>query len=374
MEIVDAQVHIPRIVVDWKAGHPRATDDDAPVWDPPRQLMFEPADWDTILTATLTAMDAAGVDALVIDEWLGHDQQGRSQPGHDVEGGGYRYTFDFSAYAAGRYPERFSFLARAHPTDPELDDVVARLAATPGMRCLRVDPMPWLPDIDAFREGKYGPVLDAALRHGLPVFVWSNGPYLPNLEQYLRRYPDLQFIIDHLGTGNPLPGVTGPERYAELELLFELGRRHENLAVKWATVETQSAETYPYADMFPYLLRALEVFGRERILWASDWSQHKIQQSWAQSFGWLLDSNELSTTDKEWILGRSTRSILRWPAVGTEVGSGLYFDCAHAHPSMRISGAGEDEFVANMREHLELWHPQPVLHGTREQLLARARS
>jgi L-fuconolactonase len=317
-------------------------------------------------------MDAAGVDALVIDEWLGHDEQGRMAPGHDIPGG-YRNTFDLSAFVCERYPERFSFLSRIDYTDPDPDEAMAELAATPGMRCLRISPMPWLPEMDAFRAGKFAHLFEAAQRHGLPVFVWSNGSELPHLVQYLERFPDLQIILDHLGTGSPLPEERGPERYAELDAVAELGRRYDNLAVKWSTTESQSAEPWPYRDMFPYLLRALEAFGRERILWASDWSQHKLQQTWAQSFYWILESDELSATDKEWILGRSLRTILRWPAVGDEVGAGLYFDCAHAHPSMRITGATEDEFVANMRAHSARWHPQPHLLGSREQMLARAR-
>jgi predicted TIM-barrel fold metal-dependent hydrolase len=373
VEIVDAQVHLPRIVTEWRAGHPRAIAADAPAWDPPRQPVFEPADADTILTATLTAMHAAGVDALVIDEWLGHDRHGRMAPGMELPRGGYRNTFELSAYAADRYPERFSFLARVDIDDPDPDEAVAQLAATPGMRCLRVSPMPWRPDLEAFRAGRLGPLFEAAGRHDLPVFVWSNGPELPSLVQYLERFPDLQFVLDHLGTGSPLPEQRGPERYAELDAVAELGRRYPNLAVKWSTVETQSCEPYPYADMRPYLLQALEAFGRERIMWASDWSQHKLQQSWAQSFWWLLESDELSADDKAWLLGRSARTIIRLPAVGDEVGAGLYFDCAHAHPAIRVTGATEDEFVANMQAHSETWHPQPWLLGTREQLLARAR-
>jgi L-fuconolactonase len=372
MEIVDAQVHIPRIVTDWRKGHPRAADADRPHWDPPRQPVFEAADWDTILTATLTAMDATGVNALVVDEFLGHDARGYSQPGHEVDGG-FHYTFDFSAYATARYPERFSFMARVHWTDPDLDQTVADLAAMPGLRCLRVDPMPWLPDIDAFADGRYMPVFEAARRHDLPVFVWSNGPYLPAVEQYLRRFDDLRLIIDHLGAVGADPGVTGADRYAELERTLALGARYENLSVKWSSVESVSANVYPYPDMVPWMTRALEVFGRERIMWASDWSQHKLQQSWAQSFWWLLDCADLSAQDKEWILGRSLRTLLDWPAVGDKVGRGLYFDCSHAHPSIRITGEDEDEFEANMRAHLAHWHPQPKLHATREHLLARAR-
>ncbi len=371
MEIVDAQVHLPRLVVDWKPGHHRISDDDAPARNAPGLPLVEPAPRDVILTAALLAMDAAGVNAVVIDEWLGHSDEGRSQPGRPVGQRGYRWNFDFSRYAAERYPERFSFLARAHPADPELAGVVAGLAAIPGMRCLRVDPMPWLDEIELFRDGKYAPVFAEARRHDLPVCVWSNGPYLPALEQYLRLFPDLRFVIDHLGTSNPRADATREERYGGFETLFDLGRRYENLAVKWSTVESGSAEVYPYRDMLPFLLRALEVFGRERVLWASDWSEHRIQQSWAQSFAWIALSSELSEGDQEWILGRAARALFNWPALESDAAGGLYLDCAMAHPSLRIEGDDDDEFVANVRAHLARWHPRH--QATREQVLSWGR-
>jgi predicted TIM-barrel fold metal-dependent hydrolase len=375
MEVVDAQVHLPRMVTDWRKGHLRPGEAGGPPLPSPTARAFEPADWDTILTATLTAMDAAGVDAVVIDEFLGHDDKARIVPGRELPGGGYRFTYDFSTYACDRYPERFSFLARVAFDDPEPEAVLAGLAATPGMRCLRITPMPGGADLDAWRDGRLGHLVETAGSHGLPVFVWSNGSELPYLEQYLDRYPDVQFVVDHLGLamGSARPDDRIAIRDAELDATIELGRRHPNLAVKWSMVETHSVEPYPYRDMFPALLRALDVFGRERILWASDWSQHKVQGSWAEAFWWIRESAELSREDKEWILGRSTRTILHWPALWTGIGTGLYFDCAHGHPSMRVTGRDEDEFVANMRNHVEQLHPPPALLGTREQVLARAR-
>jgi L-fuconolactonase len=371
MEIVDAQVHIPRLVVDWRPGEPRVTEADAPIRTAPGVPPVRPADRDVIIAASLTAMDAAGVDALVIDEWLGQDDSGRSIPGTFVgEGGGYRWDFSFSRYAVELYPERFSFLARAHPLDPALGEVIADLAATPGMRCLRLDPLPWLPDIDLFREGKYAPVIEEARRNEIPVMVWSNGPLLQNIEPYLRRFPDVQFVLDHMGTSSPKVGATGEDRFGEFETVFQLGREFENLALKWSTTESQSAEIYPYRDVIPYLVRALEIFGPERIMWASDQSEHKLQHSWAESFSWLRDTDEVSPDEKESLLGRTARTILDWPALGPEMQNGLYFDCANGHPSIRIAGADERSFVAAMEGHLSRWHMHQI---SPEQMIARAR-
>lgn len=373
MEILDGQVHLPRMVTDWRAGHPRATDVDAPAARANGLPLVEPAEWDVMLAASLSAMDAAGVDALVIDEWHGQDDEGFMAPNIRLPGGTRRYTFDFATYAAARYPERFAWLARLNPDDPDLERVAAEMASRPGMRCIRVDPLPWLGQHIRFAAGEYAPVFQAARAHGLPVSVWSNGPYLPHLERYLRDFPDVTVVLDHMGTSNPPADLVGPDRYAEFEPVFELGRRYPNLSVKWSTADTGSAFGYPFPDMVPLLLDALDAFGPKRLMWASDWSEHKISMTWAQSFGWILDSSELSTEDKEWVLARTARRILGWPVLeGGKIGEGTYLDCAASHPVMRVVGHDAPSFLRAMRAHLALWHPHVQVRD--EHLLSRARS
>ncbi|HEX8969421.1 MAG TPA: hypothetical protein VF937_16180, partial [Chloroflexota bacterium] len=51
-------------------------------------------------------------------------------------------------------------------------------------------------------------------------------------------------------------------------------------------------------------------------MWASDHTQSKIHHSWAQALYYVLDADALTDDEKEWILGRSIRAILRWPTPG----------------------------------------------------------
>jgi predicted TIM-barrel fold metal-dependent hydrolase len=73
-----------------------------------------------------------------------------------------------------------------------------------------------------------------------------------------------------------------------------------------------SSQAYPYDDLIPHLMHLIEAFGPHRLAWASDHTVSKIHHSWAEDFHYILDSNRLSQTDKEWLLGRTTRTILKW--------------------------------------------------------------
>jgi len=90
--------------------------------------------------------------------------------------------------------------------------------------------------------------------------------------------------------------------------------RHPNLALKWCHAPSQlSGEGYPFADVLPHLRAAIDAFSVQRIMWASDHTQSKTHHSWAEALYYLRDSTALSAEEKEWILGRSARTILNWP-------------------------------------------------------------
>jgi predicted TIM-barrel fold metal-dependent hydrolase len=141
----------------------------------------------------------------------------------------------------------------------------------------------------------------------VPVFAWFPGrAHL--LARYLEKHPNLQLILDHVGIAR-----TEGNHAAQLEQVLSLAR-YPNLALKWCHAPSHlSNQPYPFRDVTPYLRRAIEAFGPQRIMWASDHTQSKTHHSWAQALYYLLDSNELSDDEKAWILGRSVRTILRWP-------------------------------------------------------------
>jgi len=189
---------------------------------------------------------------------------------------------------------------------------------------MRVIPLPDTGDLDRFAEGAYAPLFAAAESHGVPIFI-AIPKRLELLEAYLRKFPKLWVILDHCGVGvaPPAHGEVAPQlarlvtptlagRIAELEHVIELAR-FPNLALKWCHAPVRlSAEAYPYRDAVQQLLRVIEAFGVERVMWASDYTESRDEQTWAQSLHYLLYSDLLSDTQKEWVLGRSVRGVLSW--------------------------------------------------------------
>jgi L-fuconolactonase len=304
IEIVDAQVHLNQLVPDWRT-----------------------AETDAVIATGIQAMDAVGVQAALIAESRGFDSKMRPALGPELPNGAIRAEFPFSERAVAQHPDRFAYLVRIDVKDPEVERIVGEVRPKPGALCMRIVPIPDTGEVASLERGEFEPLFAAAEKYGVPVFAW-----LPArshlLVPYLKRFPRLQFILDHCGVGvaPPHTGQMAPtlassmtptraERVAQLDQVLDLAQ-YPNLALKWCHAPTLLSETaYPYRDVLPLLRRVIEAFGVERVMWASDVTQARAEanQSWAQLLYYVLDSDQLSGTEKAWLLGRSVRQALRWP-------------------------------------------------------------
>jgi predicted TIM-barrel fold metal-dependent hydrolase len=301
MEIIDAQVHLNMLLPNWQS-----------------------VDLDVAVAAGVASMDAVGIDIVLIAESWGFDAQMRPARATTLPNGAVRQQFPFSARAVALYPDRFVSLRRVDHRDPELDRLVSEVRSQPGALCLRVVPIVDTGEVDAFERGEFEPLFASAEAHAVPIFASLPGRgYM--LARYLRRFPNLQVILDHTGVGvePPRVGTVAPTlarsvvatleaRIAQLDQVIELAQ-YANLALKWCHAPARlSAQPYPHRDVLPHLRRVIDAYGVERVLWASDYTQsyHTFGRPWAEALHYLLDSDELSASEKEWLFGRSLRQAL----------------------------------------------------------------
>jgi L-fuconolactonase len=285
------------------------------------------------LEASLAAMDAVGVDAVLIDEFIAPSAPDSLQIGSFFSDTGFRYETPMSEEAVAAHPDRFAYIARCAPDDPDLDATVSGLRDHPGRLALRIVPhIPVRPGSPAaavpssmpapaqlqrlLRDGAFDRLLAAAQAAEVPVFLQLNADEHPGdmalLEQVARAHPDLALIVDHMGVTLPgEPGADGARGRAELRTLDRLAAL-PNVRLKWCHMIRLSAEPYPYRDLLDELHRLVDVFGPERIMWGSDWTIDVGWNSWAESLFCIREDAGLGAEDKAWILGGTVRDVLRW--------------------------------------------------------------
>lgn len=289
MEIIDAQIHPPE-----HYGH-----FDIKSLDPEAAYTLG-------LEINREAMDAVGIDMAIMSLGL-----------------------DWVERAIKAYPHRFAgYIAAINPGAATPEEYVARLRRTPGILAFGVPFSFWktMQLVEAQTSGKNDPYFSAAQKHGLPVFLGAQGN-TKYVEPLAQKYPNLQIVLNHLGlpSGPPM-ALVAPNVWETLPDLLNLAG-YPNVALKWTGVTALSKEPWPHHDLWPNLLKIVKAFGPERLMWGSDYTRLRMargaidregpRHEWAGTLStnlhFLLDTNELSSSDKEKMFALSARRILKWP-------------------------------------------------------------
>jgi predicted TIM-barrel fold metal-dependent hydrolase len=254
------------------------------------------------ISSSIEAMNALGIAAALFHEHGGRDADQNPLPHQRLESGFVRPNGSLGEVAARRYPDRLSYLWQVDPRDPDLDAVVRLTRASPQARALRMC-MVTEPEVALLASGRCDPAFAVAEKYDLPLFLLVIRR-APLLQQYFERWTGPTLVIDHCG----LP--TSPEGFAEV-LAFA---RFPNVHLKWShPVMSFPTGGHPFREFDPYLRAAVDAFGARRIMWASDFTEVRGGYSWGEMLFYLRDTPVLSASEKEWILGRTARTVLRWP-------------------------------------------------------------
>jgi predicted TIM-barrel fold metal-dependent hydrolase len=275
----------------------------------------------------VAAMDALGICSVLIDEWW---KGALSDPGYIVGDGAIRTSSPTAELAAWTYPGRFAYLVRVYPDDPEHRAVIRFARDATHARALRVSPGISRAELTGFAEGSYDGIFAKASDCGLPVFVTIPGN-TAMLERYALRFPGCRIILCHCGmppSAEQWPMVARWECLPDSEtywrglseqpkeLAFDTvlqAARWPNVALKWAHAPAHfNAKGYPNSATRPFLRKALDAFGPERVMWASDFTSNQTGETWAELMFAVVENPELNDREREWILGKAARKWLAW--------------------------------------------------------------
>lgn len=269
---------------------------------------------------TLAEMDTLGIRSVLLDEFWGTFSQSHPthiQPGYRLDNGAWRTAYPTAELASIAHPDRFSYLVRIDPLDPELESVMRVIGSSPHARAFRLQPAWTVEEAAAFAKGSHDRVLALAEDIGLPVCLFVPG-YAELLRPYLKKFPRLTFVVDHCGMG--FPGIPQGRDPVQAKLSLEPAylatvcalAEFPNVVLKWSHAQNLlGGGAYPYEPLRPLLRQAIEGFGVERLMWAGDKSVHP-NHTWRQLLFYLRDDPELSREEKEWLLGRTARKVLNW--------------------------------------------------------------
>jgi predicted TIM-barrel fold metal-dependent hydrolase len=104
-------------------------------------------------------------------------------------------------------------------------------------------------------------------KYGLPFEICILHPQMGDAIELVRRCPEVAFILDHIGK----PGIKAGIREPWWEQIRELAEL-PNVVCKVSGVVTEADHnSWTYDQVAPYIERAVESFGFDRVMFGGDW-------------------------------------------------------------------------------------------------------
>lgn len=140
------------------------------------------------------------------------------------------------------------------------------------------------------------------------VQILAHTSQLDQALELVETYPDLAYAFDHYAHAD---AADDPEKsYKGFEPLAEFDR----VAVKISEVAHTSNKEFPYEDTFDHLRWLLDTFGRERVIWGSDFPNVSHPEfggmTYEETLSWLDHVPFLSDADREWLTERAFRDLV----------------------------------------------------------------
>jgi L-fuconolactonase len=190
---------------------------------------------------------------------------------------------------------------------PELSIIVARSKKVKGIRHMveHEEDERWLLREKVVRN------LKRVAEYDLPFDLLVRTPHLPYVRELAGQVPDLRMVINHMAK----PPVKDHQLEPWSSEIAKVAREIPEIRCKVSGLVTEADwANWKIEDLKPFVARAVEVFGLDRLLWASDWpvcllakgvTYENIQNIALEAIG------PISTADQEKFLSRNASEFYR---------------------------------------------------------------
>ena len=131
-------------------------------------------------------------------------------------------------------------------------------------------------------------------RHGLPFDICVKHWGMVFALELVRRCPDVQFVLDHIGKPGIKHGLWEPWKSQIRELA-----KAPNIVVKVSGVITEADhQKWTRAEVIPYVEHVIDCFGFDRVMYGSDWTVSELSHPYPEWVA-ILDAITRSCSDAE---------------------------------------------------------------------------
>ena len=197
-----------------------------------------------------------------------------------------------------RYPGRFASLGAVDYAAPDAPDRIREEVEAHDLAGLRISAAV---EIEAIWEAIADLGIMASLTGGMARMVD------PRIEDMIRNSPDATFRIEHMGWFPDMEKTPDDPVYSRLMEFAD----HPNVVFMLSGFYAFGSR-YPHTEVIPFVQRALECFGPQRMIWGSDFPRVTTDETCEMTLAMPRGWDFLSEDDLAWILGKSALSVLQF--------------------------------------------------------------
>jgi len=219
----------------------------------------------------------------------------------------YLWDCRYAADVCKRYPDKFSGVCRVNPESATAADDLTKLVEQDGFQGVRLSPSTgergdWINNAELM-----DPIWKRTSELKIPMLILTGTRRLPDVARWIERYPGIKISIDHMASC-PIDAAD------ELRKLTDLARFPE-VYVKISHTWRASNQEYPFRDTWDLVKKLYDVFGPQRLMWATDWPAVENFCGYAKALSLVRDEMDfLNKDDKRWILGGTAERLWPYPA------------------------------------------------------------
>lgn len=221
----------------------------------------------------------------------------------------YRYDASYAVEVHRKHPGRFALIKPVDPADANVAEIIEDWKRTKGAVAVRMLLVRSGLASDAADPG-LNLVLKTAARLSIPVNLHIAGRLDQGIE-LIRRHPETQIVIDHLGIVQPHDPPVPKEPWADLPKVLTIAQ-FPHVVMKITGACTLSHRPFPFEDIWDPVCRMIDAYGIDRCLWGTDWTRAVNLITFEDAVEAFRLTTRFSQSDREKLMGLNTARVYAW--------------------------------------------------------------
>lgn len=297
MEIIDIHAHVYPIVAGITEGLPMVSTGNGRVKVGNKVRQFLPPSFsqsNSTVETLIAYMDWCGIDRAIL-----------------MANPYYGYINDYFIDCVQRYPKRLRGVAlvditRGQAAAEELEQIYRE---TPlfGFKVESNSTFQCAPG-KSMADEDLAPVWECVNRHAQPAFLHLfTDKDVEDVKALVKRYPNISYIICHMGADACFTKGVNPGNFDEL---IALVHDNDNVYFDTSTVPVYYGEEYPWPSSVEIIERAWREVGAKKMMWSSDYPGMLCHGTMRQLINLVATQcRNIPDSDKELILGLNAKKL-----------------------------------------------------------------